>query len=197
MCWPRVGEANPLFSVYSTLCRWTATSNFINAVKRKRNLGLGARMITFHTTLPRIQPWIKVLSIFYYDNLGKQDNIKLSWSDIPETWSDRHDAANCILIEVKNLDETLKYNLTFFVTTGTIRAQGSPMASYGHLRAFPVRLFNFDGKHSRGYSSRIFSIDKSMCRPSSEFTLSAILILLKQTRSTSVCLQLISYYFCK
>ena len=65
----------------------------------------GARMITFHTTLPRIQPWIKVLSIFYYDNLGKQDNIKLSWSDIPETWSDRHDAANCILIEVKNLDE--------------------------------------------------------------------------------------------
>lgn len=85
----------------------------------------GARMITFHTTLPRIQPWIKVLSIFYYDNLGKQDNIKLSWSDIPETWSDRHDAANCILIEVKNLDETLKYNLTFFVTTGTIRAQGS------------------------------------------------------------------------
>jgi hypothetical protein len=82
-------------------------------------------MITFHTTLPRIQPWIKVLSIFYYDNLGKQDNIKLSWSDIPETWSDRHDAANCILIEVKNLDETLKYNLTFFVTTGTIRAQGS------------------------------------------------------------------------
>jgi hypothetical protein len=84
----------------------------------------GAR-ITFHTTLPRIQPWLKVLSIFYYDNLGKQDNIKLSWSDIPETWSDRHDAANCILIEVKNLDETLKYNLTFFVTTGTIRAQGS------------------------------------------------------------------------
>ena len=40
MCWPRVGEANPLFSVYSTLCRWTATSNFINAIKRQRNLGL-------------------------------------------------------------------------------------------------------------------------------------------------------------
>jgi hypothetical protein len=38
MCWPRVGEANPLFSVYSTLCRWTATSNFINAVKRQRNI---------------------------------------------------------------------------------------------------------------------------------------------------------------
>jgi hypothetical protein len=72
----------------------------------------GARMITFHTTLPRIQPCIKVLSIFYYDNLGKQNNIKLSWSDIPETWSDS-----------------------------------------------PVRLFNFDDKHSRGYSSRMFSIE--------------------------------------
>ena len=29
-----------MVSVYSTLCRWTATSNFINAVKRQRNLGL-------------------------------------------------------------------------------------------------------------------------------------------------------------
>ena len=44
MCWPRVGEANPLFSVYSTLCRWTATSNFINAVKRQRNLGLPVKV---------------------------------------------------------------------------------------------------------------------------------------------------------
>ena len=26
MCWPRVGEANPLFSVGITLCRWTATA---------------------------------------------------------------------------------------------------------------------------------------------------------------------------
>jgi hypothetical protein len=26
MCWPRVGEANPLFSVRITLCRWTATA---------------------------------------------------------------------------------------------------------------------------------------------------------------------------
>ena len=26
MCWPRVGEANPLFSVCITLCRWTATA---------------------------------------------------------------------------------------------------------------------------------------------------------------------------
>ena len=34
------GEANSMVSVYSTLCRWTATSNFINAVKRQRNLGL-------------------------------------------------------------------------------------------------------------------------------------------------------------
>jgi hypothetical protein len=45
MCWPRVGEANALFSVYSTLCRWTTTSNFINAVKRQRNLGLSLFVI--------------------------------------------------------------------------------------------------------------------------------------------------------
>jgi hypothetical protein len=39
---PMAGEANSMVSVYITLCRWTATSNFINAVKRQRNLGLSA-----------------------------------------------------------------------------------------------------------------------------------------------------------
>jgi hypothetical protein len=29
MCWPRVGEANPLFSVWITLCRWTATARLL------------------------------------------------------------------------------------------------------------------------------------------------------------------------
>ena len=40
MCRSYGREANSMVSVYSTLCRWTATSNFINAVKRQRNLGL-------------------------------------------------------------------------------------------------------------------------------------------------------------
>ena len=40
------GEANSMVSVYSTFRRWTATSNFINAVKRQRNLGLTSNLTT-------------------------------------------------------------------------------------------------------------------------------------------------------
>jgi hypothetical protein len=49
------GEANSMISVYSTLCRWTATSNFINAVKRQRNLGLHSdrlRLLSEYLFLP-------------------------------------------------------------------------------------------------------------------------------------------------
>ena len=40
MCWPRVGEANPLFSVYIALWRSTALAIIYNVVGRQRNLGL-------------------------------------------------------------------------------------------------------------------------------------------------------------
>ena len=40
MCWPRVGEANPLFSVCIALWRPTALAKIYNAVGRQRNLEL-------------------------------------------------------------------------------------------------------------------------------------------------------------
>ena len=42
MCWPRVGEANPLFSVCIALWRPTALAKIYNAVGRQRNLGTNA-----------------------------------------------------------------------------------------------------------------------------------------------------------
>ena len=40
MCWPRVGEANPLFSLCIALWRPTALAIIYNVVRRQRNLGL-------------------------------------------------------------------------------------------------------------------------------------------------------------
>ncbi|CAC5412285.1 unnamed protein product [Mytilus coruscus] len=37
-----------------------------------------AKIITFYTNLDRIQPWIKTLDIYYYDNLGKELNMILN-----------------------------------------------------------------------------------------------------------------------
>ena len=74
MCWPRVGEANPLFSIYSTLCRWTATNNFINAVKRKRNLGIGRLMIGCNCVLPCVVISFHIL-LFITTNIWLQHNL--------------------------------------------------------------------------------------------------------------------------
>ena len=45
MCWPRVGETNPLFSVYIALWRSTALAIIYNVVGRQRNLGLIQRLL--------------------------------------------------------------------------------------------------------------------------------------------------------
>ena len=47
MCWPRVGEANPLFSVYIALWRSTALAIIYNVVGRQRNLGLMKNLSVF------------------------------------------------------------------------------------------------------------------------------------------------------
>ncbi|CAG2247443.1 unnamed protein product [Mytilus edulis] len=99
-----------------------------------------AHMITFHTSVNRIQPWIKALSLLYFDNMGNQKDNVIKWSDVPERWSDRHDVANSILIEIRDPSEhILKYNVTFFVTTGTIRVQGSNYLSFVE-KDFPILI---------------------------------------------------------
>jgi hypothetical protein len=74
-------------------------------------------MLAFHTTLERIQPWIKTLSIFYFENENKHE---ITWRDEPDPWSNQNDVANSIVIEVADVNKILQYGITFFVTTGTI-----------------------------------------------------------------------------
>lgn len=84
-----------------------------------------ANMTSFHTTSNRIRPWIKVLQIFYWDNLRNMDDIDINWSKKPGQWSVQHDKQNRIVIRVKQCSGPRKYTLTFFVTTGTICVQGN------------------------------------------------------------------------
>lgn len=82
-------------------------------------------MVTFHTDIHRLYPWIKTLDSFYYNHLGKCDEFNINWYDDPEIWENPSDNANSIVIEIRDNTNTLVYSITFFVTTGTIRAQGS------------------------------------------------------------------------
>ncbi|CAG2221419.1 ABCB1 [Mytilus edulis] len=95
-----------------------------------------AKIITFYTNLDRIQPWIKTLDIYYYDNLGKEPDYDIEWYDEPKTWENRNNSGNSVMIEVLKKGE-LQFNITFFVTTGTIRVQGSHYYEFVDIH-FPI-----------------------------------------------------------
>ncbi|CAC5392228.1 unnamed protein product [Mytilus coruscus] len=96
-----------------------------------------ARMITFFTNVERIHPWIKTLDLFYYDHMGNNDKFDIKWYDVPTTWSDPNNNNNSIVIEILDKEQALQFNITFFVTTGTIRVQGSKYMTFVHSH-FPV-----------------------------------------------------------
>ncbi|CAC5387096.1 unnamed protein product [Mytilus coruscus] len=96
-----------------------------------------ARMITFFTNVERIHPWIKTLDLFYYDHMGNNDKFDIKWYDVPATWSDPNNNNNSIVIEILDKEQALQFNITFFVTTGTIRVQGSKYMTFVHSH-FPV-----------------------------------------------------------
>lgn len=88
-------------------------------------------MITFHTTPARVYPWIKALDLFYFQHLGQDPNLQVKWFDTPEKWTIANNS-NAIVIELldKNNNMKLMYNVTFFVTTGTIRVQGNKYQTF-------------------------------------------------------------------
>lgn len=95
-----------------------------------------AKIVTFHTDIKRIHPWIKTLHVFYYDFLGEQENLSINWHDEPKEWTDRNHSGNSIIIEVSQ-SEKLQYNITFFVTTGTLRVQGVNYLTFVNTH-FPI-----------------------------------------------------------
>ena len=96
-----------------------------------------ARMVTFHTSPDRLYPWIKTLAVFYYDHLGKSPEYKVNWHDDPSVWSDPNDHGNSIVIDLLDSSDNFLYGVTFFVTTGTIRAQGAQYKQFV-TKHFPI-----------------------------------------------------------
>ena len=94
-----------------------------------------ARMVAFHTSLERIRLWIKALDVLYYDILGQKSDINVTWVDTPDKWTDRNNPVNSIVIEFS--DSQTKFKITFFVTTGTIQAQGNGYLKFANEH-FPL-----------------------------------------------------------
>lgn len=83
------------------------------------------KMVTFHTSRPRIQPWIATLDIFYYQYLGNDESLTIKWYDVPESWTEITNNNSIVIETINKEDNRLMFNITFFVTTGTIRVQGT------------------------------------------------------------------------
>ena len=69
--------------------------------------------------------------------MGKSDTYDINWYDDPEVWTDPQGQSNAIVIEVQDKSGDLQYNVTFFMTTGTIRVQGSKFMYFAR-KHFPV-----------------------------------------------------------
>ena len=95
-----------------------------------------AKMIAFHTNRPRLLAWIKALEILYYDNFGNEEDFIVDWQDEPHRWTDPESPANMIVISLhsannSNTEEnSRKYQLRFFITTGTIQVQGNNVSLF-------------------------------------------------------------------
>ena len=87
--WARILSEFPESSLPKKLNKRTGKAK--NALFEELDLNLyekEANMVTFHTNIQRLYPWIKTLSTFYYDHLGNSDGYNIKWYDDPKIWED-------------------------------------------------------------------------------------------------------------
>lgn len=82
-----------------------------------------AKMVAFRTTHDRIQPWLKVLHLYY--NMSCKDVRNVDFVDTPFKISPQH-LLEKVTVDVKDV-KTKKnfYKVTFFIKSGLIQIQGS------------------------------------------------------------------------
>lgn len=97
-----------------------------------------ARMVAFRTTHNRIQPWIKVLNLYFYEIMGKESDKLITWVDNPDTIS-ASQPLKSITIDIKNNKDERLYKVTFFVRSGLIQVQGNHHKDFEN-KDFPILL---------------------------------------------------------
>lgn len=101
-----------------------------------------ARMVGFRTNHSRLTAWLTALGAYYYEYLGKKEDINVSWVDSPSVISNT-DSLKSVTVEVSSTStedqNSLMYKLTFFVKTGFLQAQGNHFDIFVK-RDFPLLL---------------------------------------------------------
>ena len=99
MCWPRVGEANPLFSVYIALWRSTALAIIYNVVGRQRNLGLRGGVLN-KTLCDKVCQWLVAGLWFSQGTPVSSTNITYYAVDSSANNKSQHELWHCLCLFV-------------------------------------------------------------------------------------------------
>ncbi|CAC5393287.1 unnamed protein product [Mytilus coruscus] len=79
-------------------------------------------MVAYRIKRNRLEAWIRVLGILYYEHFGKKAELyQVDWYDDPHQWEGEGNKAICIDLTI---DKQLLYKITLFISTGVLQAQG-------------------------------------------------------------------------
>ncbi|CAC5379717.1 unnamed protein product [Mytilus coruscus] len=126
-----------------------------------------AHMIAFCIPHPKLAPWIKSLSLLYYEHYGKSPEYVVSWFDDPENWSTKNSGNKSICVEIStkaDVVNSLLYKITLFINTGLVQVQGNHKDNFVD-KDFPVlvKLVNVIYMATNSDKSGSCKINTSQC----------------------------------
>lgn len=84
-----------------------------------------ANMAAFRVPVNKIVPYIRGLSILYYEIYGEMDKYTVNWYDDSLCWSKKPGGKKSICIDISKSDIPLLYKITYHIGTGIIQVQGN------------------------------------------------------------------------
>lgn len=96
-----------------------------------------AHMVAFRVVRDRLFKWIRALGLFYYEYLGNNKDLNITWSDDPLVLLSPDDLKTISIEVIDSEENNLIYKITVFIKTGTIQAQGSGFKKF-QSRDFPI-----------------------------------------------------------
>lgn len=94
-------------------------------------------MVAFRVVRDRLFKWIRALGLFYYEYLGNNKDLNITWSDDPLVLLSPDDLKTISIEVIDSEENNLIYKITVFIKTGTIQAQGSGFKKF-QSRDFPI-----------------------------------------------------------
>ena len=113
-----------------------------------------ANMAAFRVPVNKIVPYIRGLSILYYEIYGEIDKYTVNWYDDPLCWSKKPGGKKSICIDISKSDIPLLYKITYHIGTGIIQAQGNYKDQFVNidfpkLKAIVAKVIEFNNLMSQ------------------------------------------------